>query len=154
VSVQVCHCLAGGRHASCPLWSKADICVAKSDVRFTPNSDRENGLRKRSCLLCPWKRTGPNFQLKNFVGRGCVRLRRRVGDMPGGGGSTRYRDAPPGPTPSLPAQRIAKVVECSGDRRVCHQLRWLLLNQFSFWLALRVARMCELTPVLRMPPWN
>src|SRR4029079_11465667 len=26
--------------------SKADICVAKSDVRFTPNSDRESGLRQ------------------------------------------------------------------------------------------------------------
>jgi hypothetical protein len=24
--------------------SKADICVAKSDVRFTPNSDRKSGL--------------------------------------------------------------------------------------------------------------
>jgi hypothetical protein len=28
--------------------SKADICVAKSDVRFTPNNDRKSG-----CLIVP-----------------------------------------------------------------------------------------------------
>jgi hypothetical protein len=27
--------------------SKADICAAKSDVRFTPNSDRESGFPKK-----------------------------------------------------------------------------------------------------------
>src|SRR5262245_63726959 len=37
--------------------SKADICVATSHVRFTLNSDRESGFRKRSCPLCPQKRT-------------------------------------------------------------------------------------------------
>jgi len=27
-----------------PLWVKSDMCVAKIDVRFTPNSDRESGF--------------------------------------------------------------------------------------------------------------
>jgi hypothetical protein len=27
-----------------PFGSKADICTAKSDVRFTPNSDRKSGF--------------------------------------------------------------------------------------------------------------
>ena len=33
--------------------SKADICVAKSDVRFTPNSDRESGLRQTVTSALP-----------------------------------------------------------------------------------------------------
>ena len=37
--------------------SKADICGAKRHVRFTPDSDRESGLPKRSCLLYPQKWT-------------------------------------------------------------------------------------------------
>jgi hypothetical protein len=28
--------------------SKADMCVAKSDVRFNPNSDRESGIPAKS----------------------------------------------------------------------------------------------------------
>src|SRR5262245_28129077 len=32
---------------------RQDMCVAKSDVCFTPNSDRESDFRKRSCLLYP-----------------------------------------------------------------------------------------------------
>ena len=37
--------------------SKADICSAKGHVRFTPNSDRESGFRKKSCPLYSRKRT-------------------------------------------------------------------------------------------------
>jgi hypothetical protein len=36
--------------------SKADICSATADVRFTLNSDRESGA-KRPCPLYPQKRT-------------------------------------------------------------------------------------------------
>ena len=39
------------------LGQKQIICAAKSDVRFTPNSDRESGFLQRSCPLCPRKRT-------------------------------------------------------------------------------------------------
>jgi len=37
--------------------SEADMCVAKSDVHFTPDSDRESEFPRKSCLLYPWKRT-------------------------------------------------------------------------------------------------
>src|SRR5215467_3892353 len=49
-----------------PIWnwphvrfgSKADICVAKSDVRFTPPiATAKADFRTRSCLLYPRKRT-------------------------------------------------------------------------------------------------
>jgi len=62
---------------------------------------------------------GQTFSLKILSGGLCPFTPTNWG-YARGGGSTRYRDAPPGPTPSLPAQRIAKVVECSGDRRVRH----------------------------------
>jgi hypothetical protein len=35
-----------GRKADVRFGSSADICIARSDVRFTPNSDRESGLRQ------------------------------------------------------------------------------------------------------------
>src|SRR5262245_32796424 len=35
--------------------SEADICAAKSDVRFAPNSDRKSGHPQPSCLLYPRK---------------------------------------------------------------------------------------------------
>jgi len=35
--------------------SKADMCVAKSDVRSTPNSDRESGLPQRGMSALPPK---------------------------------------------------------------------------------------------------
>src|SRR5262247_1390394 len=35
--------------------SKADMCVAKSDVRFTPNSDRESGLPQTVMSALPPK---------------------------------------------------------------------------------------------------
>jgi hypothetical protein len=33
--------------------SLADICAAKSDVRFTPNSDRESGFPQKVSALPP-----------------------------------------------------------------------------------------------------
>jgi hypothetical protein len=36
--------------------SEADMCAAKSDVRFAPDSDRESGFSKRSCPLHPESR--------------------------------------------------------------------------------------------------
>ena len=33
------------------------MCAAKSDVGFTPNSDRESGFPQKSCLLYPLKQT-------------------------------------------------------------------------------------------------
>ena len=33
--------------------SKADMCVAKSDVRFTPNSDRESGIPAKVMSALP-----------------------------------------------------------------------------------------------------
>src|SRR5262249_55594444 len=38
-----------------PLGSKADMCVAKSDVCFTPNSDRESGLPQKVMSALPPK---------------------------------------------------------------------------------------------------
>jgi hypothetical protein len=35
--------------------SKADICSAQSHVRFTPNSDRESGLRQTVMSALPLK---------------------------------------------------------------------------------------------------
>jgi hypothetical protein len=35
--------------------SKADICAAKSDVRFTPNSDRKSGLPHKVTSALPPK---------------------------------------------------------------------------------------------------
>jgi hypothetical protein len=35
--------------------SKADICVAKSDVRFTPNSDRKSGFPHKVMSALPPK---------------------------------------------------------------------------------------------------
>jgi len=38
--------------------SEADTCAAKSDVRFTPDSDRESGFSRTAiCLLYPQKQT-------------------------------------------------------------------------------------------------
>ena len=37
--------------------SLADMCAAQSDVRFTPNSDRESGLRQTVMSALPRKRT-------------------------------------------------------------------------------------------------
>src|SRR5262245_23127257 len=37
--------------------SKADICGAIDDVRFTPIATAKADIRTRSCLLCPRKRT-------------------------------------------------------------------------------------------------
>jgi len=33
--------------------SKADICAAKSDVRFTPNSDRESEIPQKAMSALP-----------------------------------------------------------------------------------------------------
>jgi hypothetical protein len=35
--------------------SKADMCAANSDVRFTPNSDRKSGLRQMVMSALPPK---------------------------------------------------------------------------------------------------
>jgi hypothetical protein len=35
--------------------SKADMCAAKSDVRFTPNSDRESGFPQKVMSALPPK---------------------------------------------------------------------------------------------------
>jgi hypothetical protein len=35
--------------------SKADICAAKSDVRFTPNSDRKSGFPHKAMSALPPK---------------------------------------------------------------------------------------------------
>src|SRR5262249_5915855 len=40
-----------GRHVR--LGSKADMCVAKSDVRFTPNSDHESGHPQKVMSALP-----------------------------------------------------------------------------------------------------
>jgi hypothetical protein len=37
------------------LGQKADRCVAKSDVRFTPNSDRESGFPQKVMSALPPK---------------------------------------------------------------------------------------------------
>jgi hypothetical protein len=37
--------------------SKADICAAKSDVRFTPNSDRKGGFPHKVMSALGQKRT-------------------------------------------------------------------------------------------------
>ena len=43
-----------GAASKFPLWVKADMCVAKSDVCFTPNSDRESGpLANRHVCFTP-----------------------------------------------------------------------------------------------------
>ena len=71
--------------------SLADICVAKSDVRFTPNSDRKSRHvpRKWSRPLSPRKRTfqwdtlgrKPNYPVEGFrvplFGKRLIRLRWR-----------------------------------------------------------------------------
>jgi hypothetical protein len=46
-----------GLKANVRFGSKADTCAAKSDVRFTPNSDVKANSRKRSCPLTLRKRT-------------------------------------------------------------------------------------------------
>jgi len=48
----MCNALADVRFGS-----KADICAAKSDVRFTPIATEKADIRKRSCPLYPRKRT-------------------------------------------------------------------------------------------------
>src|SRR4029078_11193044 len=42
-----------GRKMRCPLWSSADICSARWQVRFTPNSDCESGLSRRVMSALP-----------------------------------------------------------------------------------------------------
>jgi hypothetical protein len=37
--------------------SEADMCDAKSDVRFAPDSDRESGLQQKVISVCPRKQT-------------------------------------------------------------------------------------------------
>jgi hypothetical protein len=49
--------------------SLADICRAKSHVRFTPNCDRKSGFRTRSCLLYPRKRTCAVHLLMSALGQ-------------------------------------------------------------------------------------
>ena len=49
--------MPGVRSADVRFGSLADICAAKSDVGFTPNSDRESGFPQKSCLLYPLKQT-------------------------------------------------------------------------------------------------
>jgi hypothetical protein len=49
--------------------SEADICGAPTHVRFTPNSDRESGLRQTVMLLYLSKRTYAVQWLKSALGQ-------------------------------------------------------------------------------------
>ena len=64
--------------------SKADICAAKSDVRFAPNSDRESRhdrlrmsallLKADMCSALGDVRFGPIADIATFDVRSCTRL--------------------------------------------------------------------------------
>src|SRR5262245_27893461 len=43
------------KSVQCPLWVKADICAAKTHVRFTPNSDRKSEFPLRAMSALPPK---------------------------------------------------------------------------------------------------
>src|SRR5215831_11245941 len=49
--------------------SEADMCGATRHVCFTPNSDRESEIGKRSCLLSPRKRTCAVQRLMSALGQ-------------------------------------------------------------------------------------
>ena len=49
------HCLPIGLRANVRFGSKADVCVAKPHVRFTPDSDRKSGLPQKAMSASPPK---------------------------------------------------------------------------------------------------
>ena len=44
-----------GRYRNVRFGSKADMCAAKRNVRFTPNSDRESEIQQKAMSALPLK---------------------------------------------------------------------------------------------------
>ena len=100
--------------------SKADICGAKRDVRFTPNSDRESGLRQTTMSALPPIADmcgansnvcfGPKADSCSAAKRIAIRSPRRRGQV-----QLLAVLLPPSPTATLPARAYGLAVPRDGD---------------------------------------